>query len=73
MNNLQSFYFSGGELCNKDLENLKSWSFNWTEEVGYNLAPQGYEDLKLLAERVKADFPEALDKPYSRDLFTVSY
>lgn len=58
-----------GELCNKDLQNLKAWSFNWTEEEGYNLAPQGYEDLFLLAERVKADFPEALNLPYSEDRF----
>lgn len=65
-------YFLEGDLCNKDLENFKAWSFNWTEDLGYDLAPQGYEDLILLAERVKTAFSEALPMPYSEDRYTVS-
>lgn len=65
-------YFLEGDLCNKDLENLKTWSFNWTEDLGYDLAPQGYDDLIRLAERVKTAFSEALPMPYSEDRYTVS-
>lgn len=71
--NLSIYFLVDGELCDKDLENLKRWSLNITEAQGDNLSPQGYEDLYLLARRIKADFPDLLKWSYSQDLYQVSY
>lgn len=58
-----------GELCDKDLENLKRWSINITEDQSDTLTQQGHEDLFLLAKRIKTDFPEVLDWSYSQDRY----
>lgn len=58
-----------GELCDKDLENLKRWSINITEDSSDTLAPQGHEDLFLLARRIKTDFPDLLSWTYSQDRY----
>ena len=63
---------SGGELCVKDLENLKSWNLQVVTSLTSNLAPHGYEDLHNLAKRYKARFPELLNQSFTKDLFQVS-
>ncbi|XP_067005403.2 multiple inositol polyphosphate phosphatase 1 [Anabrus simplex] len=58
-----------GRLCDKDLESLKSWTFNLTVDDDNKLTPQGEEDLQFLARRLKQLFPSLLSTPYKSDLY----
>ncbi|KAG9429538.1 multiple inositol polyphosphate phosphatase 1 [Apis mellifera carnica] len=53
---------NNGHLCNKDLENLKKWNPNeyLMIERAKVLAPQGVEDMRLLARRLQSSFPHLL-------------
>lgn len=56
------FFPTDGHLCNKDLENLKKWNPNeyLMIERAKVLAPQGVEDMRLLARRLQSSFPHLL-------------
>ncbi|PSN48762.1 hypothetical protein C0J52_05187 [Blattella germanica] len=41
----------GGDLCCKDLENLRKWNLDTDRTIPVELAPQGYDDLRNLAKR----------------------
>lgn len=58
-----SFWFVGGHLCDKDLQNLKNWSPESDLMVQYSkyLTLQGEKDLSTLGERVRERFPELFD------------
>uniref|UniRef100_A0A1B6DXK1 Multiple inositol polyphosphate phosphatase 1 n=2 Tax=Clastoptera arizonana TaxID=38151 RepID=A0A1B6DXK1_9HEMI len=58
-----------GHLCDKDLENLKTWRFTLTSSDADLLAPQGYSDFLFLAKRMKTQFPDILGTSYSADKF----
>uniref|UniRef100_A0A1B6CN88 Multiple inositol polyphosphate phosphatase 1 n=1 Tax=Clastoptera arizonana TaxID=38151 RepID=A0A1B6CN88_9HEMI len=60
-----------GHLCDKDLENLKTWRFTLTSSDADLLAPQGYSDFLFLAKRMKTQFPDILGTSYSADKFVV--
>ncbi|KAJ9598264.1 hypothetical protein L9F63_011085, partial [Diploptera punctata] len=62
-----------GQLCAKDLENLKKWNLQVVTSLASNLAPHGYEDLHNLALRYKARFPALLNQSYSNDLFQFKF
>lgn len=51
-----------GHLCDYDLENFRNWKLddNVREDMADFLTPQGETDLKGLAVRLKAAFPELL-------------
>ncbi|XP_043479163.1 multiple inositol polyphosphate phosphatase 1-like isoform X2 [Leptopilina heterotoma] len=51
-----------GHLCESDLKNLENWKLddNVTDNMTELLTPQGENDLKGLALRLKAAFPELL-------------
>ena len=59
-------------MCDKDLENLRRWSFNVTEDQSDILTPQGREDLFLLGRRIKTDFPDLLNWAYTPERYQVS-
>lgn len=59
---LNDSFFSGGLLCDKDLQNLK----NWKPAPGLDkknkkyLTAQGERDLFSIGERLRTKFPELL-------------
>ncbi|KAJ8665110.1 hypothetical protein QAD02_006772 [Eretmocerus hayati] len=50
-----------GNLCPTDVENLKNWDLSYNQTRPGNMSTQGKTELRLLAERLKAAFPELLD------------
>lgn len=60
-----------GHMCNKDLDNLKKWKPR--EYIVFErakvLAPQGVEDMRLLARRLQSSFPHLL-QPNSNENIT---
>lgn len=56
------FFLTDGHMCNKDLENLKKWKQNdyLMIQRAKVLAPQGVEDMRLLARRLQSSFPHLL-------------
>lgn len=53
------FIFSDIEkrLCEKDLSNLKKWTYNLTADLDNALTFQGHDDLLFLAKRMRSKFP----------------
>ncbi|XP_067005691.2 multiple inositol polyphosphate phosphatase 1 [Anabrus simplex] len=62
-----------GNLCKKDLDNLKAWEFNVTNEQDMQLTSQGEKDLRDLAVRMKKKFPTLLSSAYSPELYEFRY
>ncbi|XP_065205110.1 multiple inositol polyphosphate phosphatase 1-like [Planococcus citri] len=46
-----------GNLCKKDLENLKKWNINITTDLRGELTSQGTKELIFLAKKIKEAFP----------------
>lgn len=55
-------FFTDGRLCPDDLENLRDWQVDPSlkVEMADILAPQGKDDLYLLAKSLRSAFPELL-------------
>ncbi|KAJ9594371.1 hypothetical protein L9F63_014213, partial [Diploptera punctata] len=58
-----------GELCSKDLSNLKRWNLQTVSPLSGMLTPNGHEGLHNLAKRYKARFPNLLNQAYNSDQF----
>lgn len=46
-------FLTGGKLCDHDLQNLKNWTDQWTDKICNELTPQGMNDMKGIASRLK--------------------
>lgn len=60
-----------GELCEADLEAIKSWTFELTMGDESQLTESGKNEQKTLAERYKQRIPGLLGGRYEKDGFTV--
>lgn len=62
-------------MCNKDLENLKKWKPNeyLMIERAKVLAPQGVEDMRLLARRLQSSFPHLLQPTNNENITEQDY
>lgn len=69
------FFPTGGHMCNKDLENLKKWKPNeyLMIERAKVLAPQGVEDMRLLARRLQSSFPHLLQPTNNENITEQDY
>lgn len=67
-------YPDKGRLCPSDYDLFKRWRFNESisERNANSLARQGVEDLRLLARRYKAKYPELLQN-YDERAYTFEY
>lgn len=52
--------FLGGELCSKDLDSLKQWTYKWNKVMNGELTNQGKLDMSSLAKRLKQTFNQLL-------------
>lgn len=62
-------------MCDEDIELLRQWK--WDDEIGSDeaqiLTTQGWEDLKLLAQKLKRNFPHIFDGEYKSADFVFKY
>ncbi|XP_043785464.1 multiple inositol polyphosphate phosphatase 1-like [Apis laboriosa] len=66
---------NNGHMCNKDLENLKKWKQNdyLMIQRAKVLAPQGVEDMRLLARRLQSTFPHLLQSNNNENITEQDY
>lgn len=60
-----------GRLCQKDLQNLKNWTYVLSPQYEDRLSTQGKDDLRLLGQRIRSQYPSIFDT-YSSDKYVVS-
>lgn len=61
-----------GELCDKDLENIKNWTIDIDPALEEKLAPSGKEEMHDIGQRYKARLPGLLDRTYQEGDYVVS-
>lgn len=74
--NLEAQDVKERRLCEKDINNLKAWTFNLTTNLDDHLTSQGHDELVLLAQRMKSNFPilgETADLPENETLKYLSF
>lgn len=59
-------------LCAEDIAAIRDWKFNLTKDNHLMIQKQGIEDLKSLAIRLKRQFPQVFNTPYTDVKFKVS-
>ncbi|XP_050298334.1 multiple inositol polyphosphate phosphatase 1 [Anthonomus grandis grandis] len=64
-----------GKLCFDDYNLLRRWRWNdnITEDKAASLTQQGINELRLIARRYKAKFPQLLNQPYSDQTYYFQY
>lgn len=62
-----------GDLCDKDLDNLRNWSLKFTPDLGEVLTKQGEDDMRLMAQRFKNRYPSLFNEGYRQDLYEFRY
>lgn len=60
-------------MCKDDINAIKSWKLNLTENDDNKLNSQGAEDLSSLGFRLKDAYKDIFDEPYSPTKFNVIY
>lgn len=66
---VQNYEENYGDLCQKDAQNFKKWTFNLTTDLSNELTSQGQEDLRLHAARLKDSFPTLFNVPFTGKQF----
>ncbi|CAH0384074.1 unnamed protein product [Bemisia tabaci] len=66
---LQNHDARATRLCDRDVDGLRRWHYNLRPEQDNQITSQGHEDLLFLAKKLKSNFPELLDVPYSESKF----
>lgn len=67
-------FYAEGSLCLQDIENLKAWQFNVTQDKADLLSPQGRQDTYFLGRRIRSYFPELIDTTvYNPEKYVVSW
>ncbi|CAH0563865.1 unnamed protein product [Brassicogethes aeneus] len=68
-------YPDKGRLCPKDYDLLKRWRWNDTirEDRASDLTSEGVNELKMLARRYKAKFPQVLQEQYNERSYYFQY
>lgn len=54
---VQNYEENRGSLCEKDIENFKTWAFNLKPDLSNELTDQGRTELRLHAARLRNAFP----------------
>ncbi|KAG8335988.1 PHOsphatase, partial [Homalodisca vitripennis] len=65
-----NYYEKKTTLCQEDVDNLKTWSFNMKKSEADQLTDQGRQDLYGMGQRFLSYFPELLNTSYSPKNFT---
>ncbi|XP_015377216.1 PREDICTED: multiple inositol polyphosphate phosphatase 1-like [Diuraphis noxia] len=69
LNELKTMITAESTMCPEDIVAIKNWNTNLTKEDHYMLQRQGVEELKSLAIRLKRQFPQLFNNPYSESNF----
>ncbi|KAG8227381.1 hypothetical protein J437_LFUL000389 [Ladona fulva] len=60
---------NNGELCYGDRENLKKWQLRTGKTMENTLTSQGQSEMRLLARRMRTNFPSLFREGYMEDKF----
>ena len=60
-----------GELCQEDLEAIKSWTTLWIDDYDKLIMESGKDELRSIGQRYKQRLPEIFDAPYNTNDITV--
>lgn len=71
LNELKTMITDESTMCPEDIVAIKNWNINLTKDDHYMLQRQGVEELKSLAVRLKRQFPQIFNNPYTEDNFKV--
>ena len=71
LNELKTMITAESTMCPEDIVAIKNWNTNLTKNDHYMLQRQGVEELKSLAMRLKRQFPQIFNNPYTEANFKV--
>jgi len=71
LNELKTIITAESTMCPEDIVAIKNWNTNLTKNDHYMLQRQGVEELKSLAVRLKRQFPQIFNNPYTENNFKV--
>jgi len=71
LNELKTMITAESTMCPEDIVAIKNWNTNLTTNNHYMLQRQGVEELKSLAFRLKRQFPQIFNNPYTDANFKV--
>lgn len=57
----------------RDIDQFRKWKSKFQEDEEMNLAPEGEEEMIILAERMQSRFPEVFDKIYSNTSYNFKF
>ncbi|KAE9536777.1 hypothetical protein AGLY_006839 [Aphis glycines] len=69
LNELKTMITAESTMCPEDIVAIKNWNTNLTKDDHYMLQRQGVEELKSLAVRLKRQFPQLFNNPYTENNF----
>lgn len=71
LNELKTMITAESTMCPEDIVAIQNWNTNLTKDDHYMLQRQGVEELKSLAIRLKRQFPQIFNNPYTEENFKV--
>jgi len=71
LNELKTMITAESTMCPEDIVAIKNWDTNLTKDDHYMLQRQGVEELKSLGARLKRQFPQIFNNPYTEANFKV--
>lgn len=73
LNNFKTEITAESTMCPEDIAGIKNWDLNMTKNDHYLLNTQGIEEIKLLAMRLKRQFPQIFNTAYDDSKFKVRF